>query len=139
MTLARRLRAVRKHLGHSQREMAAKLGVPYRTYQAYEQGQQPPKMILLDRLGEREINLDWLVKGRGEMKIGGRGAGGLEDQRLRAVLTAVEEVGKEIVPPLTVDRKVRLMLALYDLAEDEASRSRLLDPAMVRRLCDLAG
>lgn len=62
-----RLRAVRDSLSLTQGEMASRLGVPYRTYQNYEQGKTAPKVASLVALSASSgISLDWLILGRGE-------------------------------------------------------------------------
>lgn len=139
MTLAKRMRAVRKHFGLDQRAMAGLVAIPYRTYQAYEQGRQPPKTPVLQRLGARGINLDWLVVGRGDMTVDGApGRDGLDCERLTAALLAVEDIGRDANPPPSVERRVRMALALYDLSVNSVDPARVFDPDMVRRLFDLA-
>lgn len=59
-----RLARLRADLGLTQGEMAQKMGVPYSTYQRYEQGRTPPKMRPLSDLASKtNTSLDWLVFG----------------------------------------------------------------------------
>lgn len=59
-----RLAHLRREHGLTQEQMARAMGVPYSTYQRYEQGRTPPKMQPLARLAsEMGISLDWLVLG----------------------------------------------------------------------------
>lgn len=68
MTVAKRLREARGFYDENQKEMAARLGAPYRTYQGWENGVAPPSLDVLNRLVELGFNADWLLAGTGPMR-----------------------------------------------------------------------
>lgn len=68
--IARRLRALRRVLGYSQRELAAKLGIPKNTWAGYESGKS---RIVLDSAfllyNEWQIDPKWVYMGiKADMK-----------------------------------------------------------------------
>ncbi|MFB0516084.1 MAG: helix-turn-helix domain-containing protein [Candidatus Neomarinimicrobiota bacterium] len=62
-----RLKEIRKLRGLSQAEFAKTLGVPLRSYQAYEVGEHPFSEDLLKRLAGIGISVQWLLTGDGDM------------------------------------------------------------------------
>lgn len=68
-TFAERLKLLRKKHGHSQDEMAAKLGISAHAYLNYEKGKIQPKIGILEKLRELfNVNLNWLLDGSGTME-----------------------------------------------------------------------
>lgn len=65
-----RLKMARNFYGDSQEEMAARLGVPYRTFQGYEAGASEPKAKILERLVELGFSGQWILSGAGPMRPG---------------------------------------------------------------------
>lgn len=65
---AERLKEARGFYDDSQEQMAARLGVPYRTYQGWENRVSPPKAEALNRLVELGFSADWLLRGRPPMR-----------------------------------------------------------------------
>lgn len=63
MNAGDRIRAFREALGLTQQEMAAKIGVPFRTFQSYESGSSTPKFAYLQRLAELGCDIAWLITG----------------------------------------------------------------------------
>ena len=63
-----KLRKIRLSLRYSPGEMADSLGVFKSSYSRYEKGETPIKALTLFKLGEdRDISLDWMVRGKGPM------------------------------------------------------------------------
>lgn len=72
MSVTDRLKNIRGQLGKSQKEMAALLGISYRTYENYEKGLNSPNWDVCESLVKLGFNANWLLTGEGEMR---RGAG----------------------------------------------------------------
>lgn len=65
-----RFKEFRKTLKLNQEELANKLEIPYQTISKYERGENKPSADVLTKLGEKcNLNIDWLLTGRGEMFI----------------------------------------------------------------------
>lgn len=68
MELHERLKSVRKELGLTQEALAKSLGIPKRTYIAYEYGENPiPDRLIVSISAVHGVNEDWLRTGDGEM------------------------------------------------------------------------
>lgn len=68
-TFASRLKLLRKKLGLSQDEIAAKLGISTHAYLNYEKGKVQPKIGILEKLRELfNVNVNWLFDGSGTME-----------------------------------------------------------------------
>ena len=68
MTPADRLKKIRGSLVKSQKEMAALLGISYRTYENYEKGLNDPSWTACEALAKLGFNANWLLTGEGEMR-----------------------------------------------------------------------
>lgn len=67
-TYGRKLKEIRKQINASQNEMADLMGVPYRTYAAYERGENnPPYSMLAVLCRNHKINLNWFIADEGSM------------------------------------------------------------------------
>jgi len=65
-----KLKRIRKILNLSQKETAAKLGVPFTTISRYEHNIIKPSFDILSRYAKIfNVNINWLLTGRGEMFI----------------------------------------------------------------------
>ena len=67
-----RLKIIRKKLGYKSREkFANRLNIPFTTLRAYEQGtiENIPHSFLLMLLDNFDVNINWLMTGKGEMFI----------------------------------------------------------------------
>lgn len=63
-----RIKEVRLYLKASQPDFASKLGIPFRTYFAYERGERPiPERLIVSISAVHGVNEDWLRTGEGEM------------------------------------------------------------------------
>lgn len=72
MTPAERLKKMRGD--KSQKEMAALLGINYRTYENYEKGLNDPSWSACEAIAKLGFNANWLLTGEGEMKRGDKPA-----------------------------------------------------------------
>lgn len=62
------LKKLRKKLSFTQEQMACELGIPVRTYTAYERKENnPPYFMLVTLYQKYNVNLNWFVTGEGEM------------------------------------------------------------------------
>ena len=65
-----RLKIIRKHVGKTQKDFGAELGVSRDTYASYESGRVVPNNTFIQLLCSTfKINEDWLRNGTGEMFI----------------------------------------------------------------------
>lgn len=69
MSIGARLRQWRGALGWSQDEASSKSGVPYSSYQKYEQDRAEPGAGSLQMLRTVGLNIDWLLSGEGQMLV----------------------------------------------------------------------
>lgn len=69
MTPAERMKKVRADLGKSQKEMAALLGINYRTYENYEKSVNSPSWDAIAAMVKLGFNANWLLTGEGAMRI----------------------------------------------------------------------
>lgn len=68
MELHERLKSVRKELGLTQEALAKSLGIPKRTYIAYEYGENPiPDRLIVSISAVHGVSESWLRTGDGEM------------------------------------------------------------------------
>lgn len=70
MTVQSRLKIARESLGMTQKDVARAAGVSHRTWQDYEGGANPPGGKALEALAKLGININWLLTGEGESKVG---------------------------------------------------------------------
>jgi transcriptional regulator with XRE-family HTH domain len=62
--IGNKLRTIREPLEYNHREMGAHLGIDKTSYYRYENGETPPKLMTLYKLGSKfDISLDWLIRG----------------------------------------------------------------------------
>jgi transcriptional regulator with XRE-family HTH domain len=69
MSIAKRLKNIRKSLGKNQEEMAASLGISYPSWQGYEQGKNIPGGVVIEALVKKGFNANWILTGNGTMRI----------------------------------------------------------------------
>lgn len=67
MALNLRLKAIKKALKLSQKEMAERLGIATSTYQYYERGERDIPARVLESITTYGVNPVWLLTGRGDM------------------------------------------------------------------------
>lgn len=64
--VSKRLKQVRDRLGHTHAEMAARLGVHFKTYSNYESGERDlPLEVVLKLVSDAGISPAWLLTGTG--------------------------------------------------------------------------
>jgi len=123
---AGRLQEARGFYDDSQKGMAARLGVPYRTYQGWENSVAPPKAEALNRLVELGFNADWLLRGRPPMR---RQSGDM--------FQALVEVERDAAPSGVVNvplyTSTRAAAGGGAVIEAESVRLVSFDEAMLRR------
>jgi transcriptional regulator with XRE-family HTH domain len=62
--IGNKLKEIREPSGYNHREMGERLGIDKTSYYRYENGETPPKLMTLYKLGsEFDISLDWLIRG----------------------------------------------------------------------------
>ena len=65
----KRLAALRKQLGYSQKEFAQKIGIPSNTYNQWEKGKrQPDIQTIIDLAKSFNVSVDYLI-GREDLKL----------------------------------------------------------------------
>lgn len=101
----------------TQKEFAQELGISAASLQKYELNQSIPGGLALAKLTEKQININWMLTGRGSMYIS------LPDDRLLQelafkVFTATR--GKEHVPEV---RRAKLLTRAYRIALDEGLKA----------------
>lgn len=127
-----RLRRARARQGVSQRAFAAAIGMPLPSYRDYEGGKRIPGGEALRRLAQAGIDTGWLLTGQ-EPATGGRSLAVHESRasygdtaswqasldlladRLREIITAVENSLEEPEPRLSPGAKADLVVALYEI------------------------
>lgn len=65
-TVPQRLRECRRHLNLTQRDMAERIGVAFRSWQDYEAGRRKPGSQVIAALVNQGFNGTWLMSGQGE-------------------------------------------------------------------------
>lgn len=69
ISLSMRLKAVRRHLGETQKTMSTRMGLGVNTWQGYEVEGRPPKSEILIRLLDLGYDMNWLLSGQGTMLL----------------------------------------------------------------------
>jgi len=123
---AERLKQARGFYAESQEAMAARLGVPYRTYQGWENSVAPPKAEALNRLVELGFSADWLLRGLLPMR---RPAGGA----FQAVVEVERGQAPDGVVGVPLYTSTRAAAGGGAVIEAEAVRLVSFDEAMLRR------
>jgi len=69
-TFKERLKRIREHLKLTQKDMSSIMGVSLKVYQRYEKGEQKPSYEkLIPLINTFNVNINWLLTGKGEMFI----------------------------------------------------------------------
>ena len=120
-TLSERVKQSREKLGKSQKEFAQLIGASYRAQQDYEAGVTMPGAKVLEKICLLGFNGTWLLTGKGimmqpkteEMPTLSN------NELLEAVMLAVDEYLLGIQETIPIEKKVKLICALYRIAEKE--------------------
>ncbi len=100
MKFGKRIRAVRKNAGYSQKEFGSLLGIPQATLSAYETDRMQPTVSSLIRIAKKfNVSLDWLCGIKNPKKPDNTSA------ELNAVLTEAEEFLNEFLRKLSEVRE----------------------------------
>ena len=109
--LTQRIRLIRAQLGYTQKAMAERVSVKYRSWQDYENGKSIPGGKVLGDIAVLGININWLLTGTGAMRVpdGSQTAsGGLPE----LIVAAMREVLDEMDDPGVPDQRDCLVDAL---------------------------
>jgi len=72
MSVKERVKSIRKKLHLTLKEFAFNINVPLTTISKYEKGSVKPSFDVLANIGKvYNVNLNWLLNGKGEMFLGG--------------------------------------------------------------------
>lgn len=91
MTLADRLKAIRKATGKSQTTMAKEADSSLPSWQGYEAGKNIPGGNVLEALSRLGYSVDWLLTGEGEMRRGDKAYSFSKSDDFKKVLLRVLE------------------------------------------------
>ncbi len=112
-----RISDVRSHLGLSQADLAARLGLPLRSYQNYERGEREAPTSLVRGLYELfRVSPIWLLTGQGAMQDTSGHEKEIDSNLLGQVIEAVETFSSDLPKLLRIDHKARLITLLYEKA-----------------------
>ncbi|MBF0372365.1 MAG: helix-turn-helix domain-containing protein [Alphaproteobacteria bacterium] len=134
--VAERLRQARKHLGLSQAEMAARMGVVVRPYQSYEAGKRLPLAEGLAALAEAGIDVTWLLIGDGQVcrEAPPVPTPSLDVALLCEAVRLVEDWLTANGRTMAAERKAEVVSTIYDMTADDAAAGQPSQVARVLRL-----
>lgn len=125
MDIAARFKMVRDSLGLSQREMAKKLDSSLGALQSYEAGKSVPGGNVLEALARLGINVNWILTGEGEIRIGDKPKQFKNNDDLKntllTILNAIESAETLNLCPvssLTPKERTALIYSMLVYAED---------------------
>ena len=147
MSVSERLRAVREHLGKTQREMSSQLSLGVNTWQTYERDINLPSAQALLRLADLGFSLDWLATGEGTMlRAAGptkpaptEGEPQLDEALLADAIEVLEEWLAQREATLSSAKKARAAAALYEIGLEDQAKGRRLDRERARIILRLLG
>jgi transcriptional regulator with XRE-family HTH domain len=117
-----KLLRIREPYHFSNREMAERLGVDRSSYCRYENGESPPNITVLYRLGkEHGISLDWLILDRGPRRYEEKGKedrGGAVEVNANVMEISNADV-REMVRQLEQDPRLRYEILLHYFNQKE--------------------
>ena len=120
--------------GANQRDHAAALGIPLRTYQTFERGEREPDLRILLALADKGWSVHWLLTGQGPERLadlvamGGGPAGSqpLKSETLTIALQLASEALEEKGLTLPTPKRAELVVALYELLEEGLPEAKVL-------------
>ena len=117
----------------SQRDHAAALGIPLRTYQNYERGEREPDLRVLLALLHAGWNANWLLTGEGPAHMADLAGGtGLTSQDLSpadlsmAIQLANEKIARDGKAP-TPEQYGTFVLAIYQVLKGGLAEAQVLE------------
>ena len=141
-----RLRAIRTHLGETQKSMSTRFGLGEATWQSYELGGRLPKPEALSKLVALGFDANWILTGQGSMLRQGRAqaagaetaATWLDEGLLGRVIQGLEESMAKFTLELSPEKKAHALVTLYRHFAADLTVGRELTPerisAVVRNL-----
>lgn len=99
MTIAERIKALRKALGLNQTEFGQKIGIKQTTVAAYETGIRTPlDPIILSICKEYDVNEEWIRNGTGSMFLEKD-----TDQEFAEAISQINFHGDELIKKIIID------------------------------------
>ncbi len=116
-----RLRAIRTHLGETQKTMSTRFGLGEATWQSYELGGRLPKPEVMRQLATLGFDANWILTGHGAMlRRDNRGApksrdaaAPFDESLLEQVIRGLEESMTKFSLELSPEKKGHAMVVLY--------------------------
>ncbi len=125
LDLANRLKIVREKLKYSQREMSVAVDASLTSWQGYEAGKNIPGGNVLAALARMNFDVNWILTGEGEINRGEVPkvqVGGVDEELLEAAVDVSAELLESLGKQATSKQRTQLILALYDLANENEER-----------------
>ena len=110
MTIAERLRDLRKQFGISQQEMSRQLGISKPAWQGYELGKNEPGCAVIAKLVGLGIDANWVLTGKGTIKLSDANVWFCENVKFRM---ALENAYKQIEVISFSKEYAHLMFAVW--------------------------
>jgi transcriptional regulator with XRE-family HTH domain len=120
MTLPIRLKQVRKSLRKSQKEMAEYIDISFQAWQGYEVGKNEPGSKVIEALTKIGFNANWLLTGKGEMKLPPLGRDlDIIAKSLILSINVVMEYQDGLQEKMSPGKHNRLMYILYEILSEQ--------------------
>ena len=113
--IGKRLKAIRELKGLSQTELGESLGIQYQHVSKYERGGSVPTWENLIKMIELyEVNINWLLTGRGKVFLSKMGYEEIEDVATLQRVKDIEDIQlEEIVEELKKDKGLKSLIHNY--------------------------
>lgn len=112
MTIAKRIRQVRKDAGLTIKELSSLIDVPEQTISKYEREERAVSTEYLNKLRNQfKVNVNWVLTGQGLTYQKDDSA--INKDLLREIMTLVEIVMEENRIDLSIDKKSRIIALAY--------------------------
>ena len=113
MTIAKRIRQVRKDAGLTIKELSSLIDVPEQTISKYEREERAVSTEYLNKLRNQfKVNVNWVLTGQGLTYQKDDSA--INKDLLREIMTLVEMVMEENRIDLPIDKKSRIIALAYN-------------------------
>ncbi|MCK8463005.1 helix-turn-helix domain-containing protein [Aliiroseovarius sp. S1339] len=122
--IGERLAEFRQHLGLSQKELAASIGVVWRSYQNYELGiREASAQTMANLANVHTLNCDWLVSGRGHMLYSPPEE--TARQSLALLIDQIDETGVDVPRNKIPDLLALIMASAFK--QDQMTKENVLE------------
>jgi transcriptional regulator with XRE-family HTH domain len=118
-----RLKDARKHLGYTQKDMAAAVGSAFPSWQDYEAGKKSPGSKVIAGLARLGVNANWVLIGEGPMMLSGSA-----DAKLSPPSLGVAEAPHAYTVPGQAQVSIRLLTDIIEAIEAVLQERRLQLP-----------